>query len=295
VAGQNVASIPMEAKEYLTSRKDILAQAELPLRGKAALVTGGSSGIGLAIALRFALAGARVCILARGEERLMHAAALIEKESERECVLPLSCDVTKEDAVQHAFRTARHYFNSLNIVVSNAGSYFAAPAAETSIEDWERMFAVHARGYFLVSREAYHTWKTQGTGGNLIFIVSKNAVAAGRGVIAYSAAKASELHLARCLAEEWGAEGIRVNAILPDGVISGTNIFSQEQKAFAARRHGVTVDQLEDFYRQRNALKVSIRPEDVADTALWLASDASAKTTGAAITVDGGVKTAYLR
>jgi NAD(P)-dependent dehydrogenase (short-subunit alcohol dehydrogenase family) len=272
-----------------------MAQVTQPLKDKAAIITGGSSGIGRAIALRFALAGANVSILARGEERLRHAAAFIEETAERKCALPLPCDVTEEAAVKNAFQASLQHYNALDIVVSNAGSYFSAPISATTLEDWEKMYAVHARGYFLISREAYRTWRVQGTGGNLIFVVSKNAVAVSPRVIAYSTAKAAELHLSRCLAEEWGSEGIRVNAILPDGVVTGTNIFTPVQKAEAARRHGVEINQLEDFYRQRNALNVSIKPEDIAEAALWLASDTSSKVTGATITVDGGVKTAYLR
>lgn len=285
----------MRKQEHNTNSEHSSAQGEQSLQGKVALITGGSSGIGRAIALRFALAGANVSILARGEERLNQAAHLIDETAKRKCALPLPCDVTQEIAIQRAFQDTLHHFNALDIVVSNAGSYFCAPIAETELEDWESMFAVHARGYFLVSREAYRTWQAQDTAGNIIFVVSKNAVAVSPRVIAYSAAKAAELHLARCLAEEWGPKGIRVNAILPDGVISGTNIFTTEQKAASARRHGIEPDELEDFYRQRNALKVIIKPEDIAAVALWLASDASAKTTGGTITVDGGVKTAYMR
>lgn len=131
--------------------------------------------------------------------------------------------------------------------------------------------------------------------GNLIFIGSKNSVAAGKNAAAYSAAKAAELHLARCLAEEGGAYGIRVNSVLPDAVLAGSSIWNSSWRAERAATYGIREDQLEEFYRARTTLKVSIYPEDVAEAVYFFASPASSKTTGGVLTVDGGVPAAYMR
>lgn len=158
-----------------------------------------------------------------------------------------------------------------------------------------RTQAVLVRGYFLVARAAFRLWQAQGIGGNLVFITSKNALLAGKGAVAYSAAKASELHMARCLAEEGGAFGIRVNSIAPDAVLQGSRIWESAWRAARARAYGVASDQLEAYYRERTTLKVNATPEDVAEAVLFFASDRSAKTTGAVLCVDGGVLSAYPR
>jgi NAD(P)-dependent dehydrogenase (short-subunit alcohol dehydrogenase family) len=137
--------------------------------------------------------------------------------------------------------------------------------------------------------------KAQGTGGSLVFVGSKDSIAPGEGATAYSAAKAAEIHLARSLAEEVGEAGIRVNSVLPDAVIRDSGIWDSDWKKARARQYGVSEDKLDEFYRQRNSLQVEILPEDIAEAIAFLAGPRSAKTTGAVLTVDGGVATAYVR
>jgi NAD(P)-dependent dehydrogenase (short-subunit alcohol dehydrogenase family) len=137
--------------------------------------------------------------------------------------------------------------------------------------------------------------KTQGRGGSMVFVGSKNSIAAGKGAAAYSTAKAAELHLARCLAEEGGQLGIRVNSVLPDGVIQGSSIWDGAWREARAKNYGIRPEELEDFYRKRNTLKVNITPDDLAEAILFLAGPRSSKTTGGMITVDGGNPTAYVR
>ncbi len=187
-------------------------------------------------------------------------------------------------------------YGGVDVVVSNAGLGSSAPVEETGIEMWERNYAVLACGYFLVAREAFRLLRDQGIGGSIVFVGSKNALVAGRDAAAYSSAKAAELHLARCLAEEGGGDGIRVNVVNPDAVLQGSRIWSSAWREERARTYGIKPEDLEEFYRQRTTLKVSIYPEDVARAVLFFASPArSAKSTGNFVNVDGGVAAAYPR
>ncbi len=266
-----------------------------PLAGKVAVVTGGASGIGRATALRLAEEGAHVAVLDLNGEGAAEVAAAIERRSGYQRAMAVQMDVTDEAAVQSGFERVVRRYGGVDLVVSNAGISSSAPIEDTSLELWNRNLSVLATGYFLVARAAFRTWKAQGCGGNLVFVGSKNSVAAGRNAGAYSAAKAAELHLARCLAEEGGPLGIRVNSVLPDAVLSGSSIWSSSWRQERAATYGIEEGQLEEFYRARTTLKVSVFPEDVAEAIYFLASPASAKTTGGVITVDGGVPAAYVR
>jgi rhamnulose-1-phosphate aldolase/alcohol dehydrogenase len=265
-----------------------------PLSGRVALVTGGGSGIGRATAQKLAEEGAHVVILDINPQRGKEVAQNLS-ERRFEGGLFVQADVTEEASVRKAFAEAVLVYGGLDIVVNNAGISASAPIEETTLELWDQLFAVLARGYFLIAREAFRVLKAQGRGGSLVFVTSKNAVAPAKNASAYSAAKAAELHLARCLAEEGGAFGIRVNSVLPDAVLRGSSIWDSAWRKERAASYGIREDELEEFYRQRTALKVNILPEDVADAILFLASPASSKITGAALTVDGGVAVAYVR
>jgi len=265
------------------------------LAGKVALITGASFGIGRATAIRMVEEGARVALLARTKERLNETVTLCNQAAGPGYALGIVCDVTREQAVIDSFHTAIENYGDLDIVVNNAGSMQNAPIEDCSLNLWQEMMDVLVTGYFLVAREAFRFWKKQSRGGSLVFVTSKNAVAPSPGASAYASAKAASQHLARCLAEEGGPSGIRVNCVMPDGIMRDTNILSPEQKAKSAARHGITVDQMDEYYRLRNALKVSIYPEDVAETILYLAGPRCAKITGAALTVDGGMAIAYMR
>jgi NAD(P)-dependent dehydrogenase (short-subunit alcohol dehydrogenase family) len=265
------------------------------LQGLAALVTGASSGIGRATSIRFAQAGAKVAALARSKEKLQEACKIANQTAGHTRAMPLICDVTREEQLVSAFEQAITSFGKIDIVVANAGSIQNAPIHKTSLKLWKDMIDVLATAYFLTAREAFRHWINAGVRGSLVFVTSKNAVAPSPGASAYSAAKAAAQHLARTLAEEGGPLGIRTNTVLPDGVIRGTNILPPGQREKSAARHGVTPDRLEEYYQQRNALKVMITPEDVAETILYLASPRSQKLNGTALTVDGGMAVAYLR
>ena len=136
--------------------------------------------------------------------------------------LAVGGDVTSEEAVAHAFAAAIEAFGGVDIVVSNAGIASSASIEETTLAEWNRNHAILGTGYFLVAREAFRVLRRQDVGGSIVFIASKNSLVAGKNAAAYSSAKAAELHLARCLAEEGGAEGIRVNTVNPDAVLQGS-------------------------------------------------------------------------
>ena len=152
-----------------------------------------------------------------------------------------------------------------------------------------------ATGYFLVSRAALRLWSAQGIGGSLIFVASKNGLIGSKNAAAYGAAKAAEINLARCLAEDGGALGVRVNTVNPDAVLQGSGIWDAGWREARAKGMGVKADELQETYRQRSTLKLPVYPEDVAEAILFFASERSAKTTGAILNVDAGLPAAYVR
>jgi NAD(P)-dependent dehydrogenase (short-subunit alcohol dehydrogenase family) len=265
------------------------------LAGKVALITGAASGIGLATAERFMAEGAHVVIADINIEGAQKAAANLCAKFGFRRALAVTCDVTREEQVAGAFAATTLAYGGIDIIVNNAGIAGGKLIEDTSLADWQRNIDILATGYFLVAREGFRLLKRQARGGALVFVCSKNSIGAGKGASAYSAAKAAELHLARCLAEEGGEFGIRVNSVLPDGVIQGSSIWNSEWREARARNYGVKPEEIEELYRKRNTLKVNVTPADIAEAILWLAGPRSAKTTGGVITVDGGNATAYVR
>jgi rhamnulose-1-phosphate aldolase/alcohol dehydrogenase len=285
------------AIEYWPLERYKLAQApsQGELAGRVALITGGASGIGRAAARILAANGAHVVV---GDLNLTGAQEVAEEIIEarglrRACAVQV--DVTEEHAVQALVDQAVVEYGGVDILVASAGLASSAPITETTLEDWERNYAVLARGYFLAARDAFRVMVEQGRGGSIVFVASKNALVAGANAAAYSSAKAASLHLARCLAEEGGPHGIRVNTVNPDAVIQDSSIWSSDWKAERASTYGVTTDDLQSFYRSRTKLGVDVYPEDVAEAIAFLAGPRSTKSTGNVINVDGGVTAAYPR
>ena len=207
----------------------------------------------------------------------------------------LCADVTAEADVADLFRDACWNYGGLDICVSNAGIASAAPIEDTTIELWNRNMGILATGYFLVSRQCVRLLKSQNLGGSVVFIGSKNALAASPGAAAYCTAKAAELHLARCLALECAPAGIRVNVVNPDAVLRGSRIWQGEWAEQRAKQNRTSIDELEAVYRERSLLKRSVYPEDIAEAVAFLASERSAKSTGNIINVDAGNAAAFTR
>ncbi len=266
-----------------------------PLTGKVALVTGGGGGIGSAIAERLLQEGACVVLADIDAAALDAVGAALSGQHGKDQVRTVTMDVTDEAAVQRSFQDALVAYGGLDIVVSNAGISSAAPVEDTDLSLWQRNVDILATGYFLVAREAFRTMKAQGLGGSIVFIASKNALAASPNASAYCTAKAAEVHLARCLALEGAGSGIRVNVINPDAVLQGSKIWQGEWREQRAAAYNLAPDQLEEHYRQRSLLKRSVLPADVAEAAYFLASDMSAKSTGNIINVDAGNAQSFTR
>jgi rhamnulose-1-phosphate aldolase/alcohol dehydrogenase len=285
------------AIEYWPLERYKLAQAPPrgELAGRVAVVTGGASGIGRATARLLASRGAHVVVGDLNFDGAKEVATALDSEFGSGRAVAASVDVTKEEAVVEMARRAVLSYGGLDILVASAGLATSAPITETTLEEWELNYAVLARGYFLAARESFRVMQEQGRGGSIVFVASKNALVAGSNAAAYSSAKAASLHLARCLAEEGGPVGIRVNTVNPDAVIQGSSIWSSDWKAERASTYGVGEDELQTFYRGRTKLGVDVYPEDVAEAIAYFAGPRSLKSTGNVINVDGGVTAAYPR
>jgi NAD(P)-dependent dehydrogenase (short-subunit alcohol dehydrogenase family) len=265
------------------------------LAGRIALITGAAGGIGLATAKRLMDEGACAVLCDIDRTALAAAEAELGNAYGKDAVTPTFIDVTNEQTILQAYQEAAWRYGGLDICVSNAGIASAAAIEDTSLELWRRNMDILSTGYFLVSRSAVQLMKRQELGGSIIFIGSKNALAASPGAAAYCTAKASELHLARCLALELAPIGVRVNVVNPDAVLRGSRIWQGEWAEQRAQQHKTTPDELEAIYRERSLLKRSVYPEDVAEAVAFFASARSAKSTGNIINVDAGNAAAFTR
>jgi rhamnulose-1-phosphate aldolase/alcohol dehydrogenase len=263
-----------------------------PLAGRVALVTGAGSGIGKAIAERLAAEGACVVVadLDGGT-----AAETANGIGSTDSAVAVTVDVTDESQVAAAFDAAVLAFGGVDLVVSNAGLSISKPLLQTTEQDWDLQHDVMAKGSFLVARTAAEVMITQGFGGDIVYIASKNGVVAGPNNVAYGAAKADQAHQVRLLAAELGEHGIRVNGINPDGVVRGSGIFAKGWGAQRAAVYGVAEEDLGSFYAQRTLLKREVLPEHVAAAVFALTAGDLSLTTGLHIPVDAGVAAAFLR
>ncbi|GAB2610399.1 bifunctional aldolase/short-chain dehydrogenase [Pseudactinotalea suaedae] len=263
-----------------------------PLASRIALVTGAGSGIGKAIAERFAAEGACVVVADLNEES---AAAVAAELGGPDKAIAVRADVTSEADVKAMLAAANLAFGGVDLVVNNAGLSVSKPLLETEVADWDLQHNVMARGSFLVSREAARAMIAAKLGGDIIYISSKNSIFAGPNNIAYSATKADQAHQVRLLAAELGEHGIRVNGINPDGVVRGSGIFSGGWGAKRAAVYGVPESELGAYYARRTLLKKEVLPEHVAAAAFAIAGGDLEQTTGLHIPVDSGVAAAFLR
>lgn len=286
------------AVEYwpLEQYKLKLAPPEREFSRQVVLVTGAAGGIGSATCRRVARDGAHIVATDIDLAGAQQLASFLNQQYGAERAIAVRMDVTDEESVRAAFEQGVQAFGGIDVFVNNAGLASSSPITETSLKEWNKNWNVLATGYFLVAREAFRLLQKQGRGGNLVFVASKNALVAGKNAAAYSTAKAAEAHLARCLAEEGGQFGIRVNTVNPDAVLSGSRIWDSSWRQERAATYGVAADQLEEVYRKRTTLGVNILPDDIAEAVAFFASPTRAiKSTGNILNVDGGVAAAYPR
>ncbi len=272
-----------------------LAPAEAEFSRKVAFITGGAGGIGSETARRLVSEGAHVVLADLNIEGAERVAAEINEKYGQNRAIGVKVDVTSEEMVAAAYAEAALAYGGVDIIVNNAGLATSSPFDETSLKEWNLNMNVLGTGYFLVAREAFKMMKTQGVGGNMVFVGSKNSVYAGKNASAYSSVKALEAHLARCIAAEGGEFGIRVNTILPDAILQGSAIWNGSWRNERAAAYGIEPDQLEEYYRKRTTLLVNIYPRDIAEGIAFFASSRSSKTTGCMLTIDGGVPAAFTR
>jgi NAD(P)-dependent dehydrogenase (short-subunit alcohol dehydrogenase family) len=262
-----------------------------PLAGRVAFVTGAASGIGRAITERLNAEGACVVVADVDGDGAEKVASSLDSEH----ALAVIVDVSDDAAVTAAFTAAALRFGGVDLVVNNAGFATSASLVDTSVDDWDRLHAVLARGAFLVSRAAARVMIEAGTGGDIVYVVSKNAVAASPENVAYGAAKADQAHQVRLLAAELGKFGIRVNGVNPDAVVEGSGIFTGAWRNDRAAAHGVEPEKLAEFYAGRTLLGEEVLPGHVADAVFVLVAGGLSRTTGLIVPVDGGVASAFMR
>ncbi|MCF1715756.1 bifunctional aldolase/short-chain dehydrogenase [Flavihumibacter sp. RY-1] len=265
------------------------------LTGKIALVTGSAGGIGKAIAKKFAEEGACVVLNDLNEERLKNAETEFIHQFGKDQVRSVLLDVTDGTSIQSAYENVVLQFGGVDIIVNNAGISISKSIAEHSLEEWDRLYDILVKGQFMVSKEGITILRKQGIGGDIVNIVSKNAVVAGPNNPGYGSAKAAQAHLTRLMAAELGADKIRVNAVNPDAVIADSNIWSGGWAEGRAKAYGISVEDLPAYYAKRTLLNEIIIPEDIANACFAFVGGLLKKSTGNALNVDGGVGMAFLR
>jgi NAD(P)-dependent dehydrogenase (short-subunit alcohol dehydrogenase family) len=265
------------------------------LAGRVALVTGGAGGIGSATAERYLVEGACVMLADINAEALESVCNGLAQKFGADPIRSVVMNVTDEAAVAAAMAETAVEFGGIDILVSNAGIASSAPVEETTLELWNRNMEILSTGYFLVSREAFKMMRVQDIGGSIVFVASKNGLAASPNASAYCTAKASEIHLARCLALEGAQAGIRVNVVNPDAVLRGSRIWQGDWLEQRAGTYGTDKEGLEEMYRQRSLLKRSVFPEDIAEACYFFAAETSSKSTGNILNVDAGNVQAFTR
>lgn len=266
-----------------------------PLSGRVALITGSGGGIGLATAKKLAAEGASIVLNDLDQQRLAEAEAELKSLFGRDAAVAVPLNVTDASSVEAAFEAASLAFGGVDLVVNNAGISISKGILEHSEADWDKLYDILVKGQFLVSKAAVNVMRKQGMGGDIVNIVSKNAVVAGPNNLGYGSAKAAQAHMTRLLAAELGPDGIRVNMVNPDAVIAGSNIWAGGWAEGRAKAYGISIEELPAFYAKRTLLNQVILPDDIANAVFVLVSGLLNKSTGNALNVDGGVAMGFLR
>lgn len=265
------------------------------LSGRVAMITGSAGGIGKAIARKFVEEGACVILNDMNEERLAEAGEEFKKDFGKDAYATATLDVTNQNQIEEAMKVASLAFGGVDIIVNNAGLSISKTIEDHSQKDWDLLYDVLVKGQFLVTQAATTVMKKQDIGGDIINIVSKNALVSGPNNAGYGSAKAAQLHLSRLNAAELGAAGIRVNVVNPDAVISDSNIWAGGWAEGRAKAYGITVAELPAYYAKRTLLNKIILPADIANACFAFTGGLLSKSTGNMLNVDGGVAMAFAR
>jgi rhamnulose-1-phosphate aldolase/alcohol dehydrogenase len=265
------------------------------LSGKIAVVTGSAGGIGKAIAKKFADEGACVVISDNDPNRLNEAEIEFKKEYGLDAFASATMDVTNKEHIDKAMDVAALAFGGVDIVVNNAGISISKPLEDHTESDWDLLYDILVKGQFLTTQASVRTMRKQKLGGDVINIVSKNALVSGPNNAGYGSAKAAQMHLSRLNAAELGADKIRVNVINPDAVIADSKIWSSGWAEGRAKAYGVKVEELPAFYAKRTLLNEVILPADIANACFALVGGLLSKSTGNVVNVDGGVAAGFVR
>lgn len=265
------------------------------LSGKIALVTGSAGGIGKAIAKKFLEEGAVALLNDNDAQRLEFAGKEFSKLFGNDAFSTVILDVTNKQDIDEAFKKSALSFGGIDIVVNCAGLSISKPLEAHTVQDWDLLYDVLVKGQFRITQEAVNVMRKQGIGGDVINIVSKNALVSGPNNAGYGSAKAAQLHLSRLNAAELGADQIRVNVVNPDAVISDSKIWEGDWAAGRAKAYGIKVEELPEFYAKRTLLNQIILPEDIANACMAYVGGLLNKSTGNVLNVDGGVAMAFVR
>nr|WP_121270614.1 bifunctional aldolase/short-chain dehydrogenase [Pedobacter schmidteae] len=265
------------------------------LSGKIALITGSAGGIGKAIAKKFVEEGAVVVLNDMNAERLEGAGEEFKNKYDKDSYATAVMNVTSAADITAAFDVAALAFGGVDIIVNNAGLSISKTIADHTEKDWDLLYDVLVKGQFFITQAAAAVMKKQGIGGDVLNIVSKNALVSGPNNAGYGSAKAAQLHLSRLNAAELGADGIRVNVVNPDAVISDSNIWAGGWAEGRAKAYGITVAELPAYYAKRTLLNQIILPDDIANACFAFVGGLLNKSTGNVLNVDGGVATAFVR
>ena len=264
------------------------------MTGSIVIVTGAGSGIGRGIALHLGSLGANLVLADLDGKGLSEVNEEFVKNKYPSPLL-VEGDQSSESVVEDTVKKTILHFGGLDGLVLNAGIGVPGKLEELSLDTWRKGMEINLTSAFLLTKYGMRAMRTQGMGGSLVYIASKNAFAPGAGFGGYSVSKAGMIQLMRIAALEGGAAGIRANALNPDAVFDHSKLWAGGIREQRAKEHGVKPEELEDFYANRNILKAHVRSSDVAASVAFLLSEKSSRTTGSVIPVDGGVAAGFPR
>jgi rhamnulose-1-phosphate aldolase/alcohol dehydrogenase len=265
------------------------------LSGRVAFVSGSAGGIGKAISKKFAEEGACVVISDIDDDRMNNTLAEFKSMFGKDAASAALMNVTNKESIEKALDAIALAFGGVDIIVNSAGLSISKPIEEHTEKDWDILYDVLVKGQFLVTQAAVNVMRKQEMGGDIINIVSKNALVSGPNNAGYGSAKAAQLHLSRLNAAELGKDKIRVNTVNPDAVIADSKIWAGDWAQGRAKAYGVSVEELPAYYAKRTLLNEIILPVDIANACFAVTGGLLNKSTGNVINVDGGVAMAFVR